>query len=116
MKKFIVLPYDRYISEMSNNDSQCKIIAQKSKEHSTPTELINPTSVPAYEKAVNEVTQERPIMVKHQLGGTIMTPPKPPTRKLMDKTYGVPLKKDRRPPRGTPIKTKRLAIQKWLTF
>lgn len=95
MRKYIVIPYERYKCEQAgtacsvNSDKRCKTNTAPGRPMHTdqPAEMTNPTSVPAYTRALNKVTDDRPVMVKQRGGSSIARlPPKPPSRKLLTET------------------------------
>ena len=96
MKKFVVIPYDRYKSELAGAACRKKRCKTKTTAQSKDVrvEITRPTSVPAYTRALNQVSDNRPIMVTQQ--GSGRHPPRPPSKDVIATT----LRSDYKPPQA----------------
>lgn len=81
MRKFVVIPFTRYMTEMG--DQRGSDVCQMHSHHSRVAQITNPTSPEDYSSAINNVTDNRPILVNDQQGGNL--PPKPPSKETIKK-------------------------------
>lgn len=86
MKKFVVIPFSRYMADMAaeRGDGVCQTNTDTNQ--ATMAEITNPTSATDYSRAINKMTDNRPILMTDQGGGNMA--PKPPSKETLKKFAG----------------------------